>query len=75
MKNSVSFVLEWHWPARIKDVSGVNFFFFLNLLVSGAHRKPSCWIQGVFFFLNETFETVLQLMRMYLFNAYRCALF
>lgn len=79
MKNSISFVPEWHWPARIKDKMFLGLIFFFNLLVSdgicGAHRKLSCWVQGGFFFLNETFETVLQLMYMCLFNAYRCALF
>lgn len=53
-------------------------FIYLNLLVSdvicGAHRKLSCWVQDTFS-LIETFETVLQLMYMCLFNAYRCALF
>lgn len=52
-------------------------FIYLNLLVSdvicGAHRKLSCWVQDAFS-LNEASETVLKLMCVCLFNAYRCAL-
>lgn len=79
VKNSISLVPEWHWPARIKDKMplGLIFYFLIYWWVMLFVVPTGSWVVGfkVVFLLNETFETVLLLMFLCLFNAYRWALF
>lgn len=79
VKNSISFILEWHWPAQINDKMFLGLILiFLLLLVSdlcGAHRKPSYWFQGLGFFFPKWQLGDCAVVDAYGLNAYRCVLF